>query len=591
MADPLISLDAELTSVQPGGQTRVAVSITNTGSVVDGYQLQVLGPSAAWARVEPAEVSVYPKQQASVTVAFQPPAGAGVAGGRHGYGVIARSTLDPQYSAVAEGVVEVAEVSNVQSSITPATSSGYWQGRHQVTFANAGNSALQLRVDAVDPDETLGFRIRPASVTLPPGGQSVVEVRAIAKKPFLWRTPARRPFRVYGVRADGQPAASVDAAFNHRPSGWMGVTSAVVVLLSVLTLLAPQILPQFVTTSAAAAPSLAARGAPPKPVITVRTTTDPASARVDWKPLESADKYRLQQVEPDGTVSTDPLEYTGDRNSATVSGLAPTNPDRTVCFKLMVTRAGKDSAWSDPVCVKLPPPPASQTPTPTPTLVDPNQPTLTAIRGSQLLDGTTNTWPWTTESNARFLATAKTTSNVTAKTYLSWDDTALYVMAKVTDSRLTQPGADPATIWRGDAITVELGLIRPTSLTDPLRASDRYYMFAYRTPPAGPPYIAESLVGVQGPNTRYTSFDKSLEVGDTRAVVAKDPDGGGYLLTARIVWPFAQVPPRDGLELAANINISDRTQDGETAMISTNPQRVGTQRYPAYWQRLTLKEQ
>ena len=64
----------------------------------------------------------------------------------------------------------ITEVFDVQAGITPATSPGRTLGRNRVSLSNAGNTTVQLRVDAVDPDEALGFRVRPATVTLPPGG-------------------------------------------------------------------------------------------------------------------------------------------------------------------------------------------------------------------------------------------------------------------------------------------------------------------------------------------------------------------------------------------------------------------------------------
>ena len=78
MADPVIRLDAEQLSVAPGGQTRVGVVITNPGTVVDGYRLDVVGPVAGWARLEPSEISVYPQQDGTSTLVVQPPPGTAV---------------------------------------------------------------------------------------------------------------------------------------------------------------------------------------------------------------------------------------------------------------------------------------------------------------------------------------------------------------------------------------------------------------------------------------------------------------------------------------------------------------------------------
>ena len=62
-------------SAQPGGQARVTVTVTNPGTVVEGYRLQVLGPTAPWAEVVPPEVSVYPQQDVTAAVVFSPPTG------------------------------------------------------------------------------------------------------------------------------------------------------------------------------------------------------------------------------------------------------------------------------------------------------------------------------------------------------------------------------------------------------------------------------------------------------------------------------------------------------------------------------------
>ena len=176
MADPLISLDTEHASAQPGGQARVTVTVTNPGTVVEGYRLQVLGPTAAWAEVVPPEVSVYPQQDVTAAVVFSPPTGTSAPGGLQPFGVIARSTLDPQVSAVAEGDVEIGAVYGLQAKIVPVTSAGRWRGRHVIQLSNWGNAPAQLRMVASDPDDAIGFYVSPEIVNLPPGGQASVRI-------------------------------------------------------------------------------------------------------------------------------------------------------------------------------------------------------------------------------------------------------------------------------------------------------------------------------------------------------------------------------------------------------------------------------
>ena len=246
MADPLISLDNEHASAQPGGQARVTVTVTNPGTVVEGYRLQVLGPTAAWAEVVPPEVSVYPQQEVTAAVVFSPPTGTSAPGGLQPFGVIARSTLNPQVSAVAEGDVEIGAVYGLQAKIVPVTSAGRWRGRHVIQLSNWGNAPAQLRMTASDPDDAIGFYVSPEIVNLPPGGRASVRITARTKHPFLRGTPVRLPFQVVGERLDagaGPPPAPgmgygdpsrpvVDAALSQKPILSKGLVTLMVLLLA-----------------------------------------------------------------------------------------------------------------------------------------------------------------------------------------------------------------------------------------------------------------------------------------------------------------------------------------------------------------------
>ena len=264
---------------QPGGQARVTVTVTNPGTVVEGYRLQVLGPTAPWAEVVPPEVSVYPQQDVTAAVVFSPPTGTSAPGGLQPFGVIARSTLDPQVSAVAEGDVEIGQVYGLQAKIIPVTSAGRWRGRHVIQLSNWGNAPAQLRMTASDPDDALGFYVSPEIVNLPPGGRASVRISARTKHPFLRGTPVRLPFQVVGERLDagaGPPPAPgmgygdpsrpvVDAALSQKP-----ILSKGLVTLLVLLLAGTHRPVRVPAAQAGDRPrsTLAPRGAPPKPQLT-----------------------------------------------------------------------------------------------------------------------------------------------------------------------------------------------------------------------------------------------------------------------------------------------------------------------------------
>ena len=405
MADPLISLDNEHASAQPGGQARVTVTVTNPGTVVEGYRLQVLGPTAPWAEVVPPEVSVYPQQEVTAAVVFSPPTGTSAPGGLQPFGVIARSTLNPQVSAVAEGDVEIGQVYGLQAKIVPVTSAGRWRGRHVIQLSNWGNAPAQLRMTASDPDDALGFYVSPEIVTLPPGGQASVRITARTKHPFLRGTPVRLPFQVIGERLDagaGPPPAPgmgygdpsrpvVDAALSQKPILSKGLVTLMVLLLAGIIALIVYLQLRPETPEEPLAP----RGAPPKPQLTV-TSVGPDNVGLTWTPVDLAEKYNLQHLDPstDGVTKVDPLD--GAVNIATVTGL---KPETDVCFRLSVTRAGLTGPLSDKVCTRTAPP-APPTPTPTPSPSEtptpsptPSAPSPSATPTARVTPGDPNTDP------------------------------------------------------------------------------------------------------------------------------------------------------------------------------------------------------
>ena len=370
MADPLISLDTEHASVQPGGQVTVTVTVTNTGTLVEGFWLQVLGPAAAWAEIVPPEISVYPQADATAAVIFSPPSDNSAPSGLLPFGVLAGSTLDADSSAAAEGDLEIGELHSLQTKIIPVTSTGRWRGRHVIQLSNWGNSRAQLQMIAADPDDALGFYVSPAYVDLPPGGQATVRLSARIKRPVLRGSPARIPFQVIGEPLDGdaQPPPStpygdpsrpvIDAAINQKPILSRGVLSALALLVVGIIALAAFVL----TRPPSAAETLASRGSPPKAVLRVVTVTAD-SVMLAWDPVELVEKYNLQQVDPatQTPIKVDPLDAA--LTGTTVIGLTP---EKDVCFRLTVTRAGLTGPPSDLACTTT----AAAAPTPTPTPSD-----------------------------------------------------------------------------------------------------------------------------------------------------------------------------------------------------------------------------
>lgn len=390
MADPVVTLDAARLAVDPGGQAQVTVTVANTGTIVEGYQIEVLGEAAAWSQVTPPEVSVYPQQTGTAVIIFSPPAGSAVSGGVVAFGVRARSTVDPDASAVAEGDLEVKQVVGLQAKITPVTSTGRWRGYHNVQFSNWGNAGVRLKVTASDPDEALGFLVKPPVVDVPLGATARVKITVRTRKPFLRGNPVRLPFQVVGEREDAEPQTGpvqpyadpgrpvVDAALNQKP-----ILSKAVVIIGAVAIAAIVGSIVFATTRQSAAQQLP-DSVPPTPEL-VAAATDPTTIRLSWKKIELIQGYNLFSIDPTtkGTFATAKLAADLDQWS-----IPDLKPKTLHCYQLQAVRPNLLSRRSNVACATTSD--ALPSASPSPTTSGTSAPPSTTASGSGSTTGSTS---------------------------------------------------------------------------------------------------------------------------------------------------------------------------------------------------------
>lgn len=370
MADPVVRLDTTRVAVEPGGQAQVVVTITSASSIVEGFALDLLGAEPTrWAEVVPPSVDVYPGAEATAVIVFSPPASASAPSGEFAFGLRARSTEDPDASAVAEGDVTLGKVSGLQAKIIPVTSSGRWRGRHVIQLSNWGNTPVQLQLVAADPDAALGFYLRPDLVDLPIGGSATVRLTVRTRKPFLRGTPVRLPFQVIGEPADAPPGPRtaspygdpsrpvVDAALNQKP-----ILSRSFVTVVALALLAAVAGGAYAfTRDPPAATSLEQLGPPEKPQDFTVVATGPTTLKASWTPIAEITGYKLLDLDPPDKVVRATIPVDGSLGQKVIPELLP---DTLYCYKLVALRESKQGPPSDEVCVQTPEAPPSPSPTP-----------------------------------------------------------------------------------------------------------------------------------------------------------------------------------------------------------------------------------
>jgi Fibronectin type III domain len=366
MMDPVVTVDADSVSVEPGGQASVTVRVRNLSAIVEGFRLDVLGEASGWARVLPEQLEILPQGEGLATVLFQPPSGVTTRAGQVPFGVRATSKVDAAASAVAEGDLQVGNVALSQAKLTPVTSKGRFSARHRVEFSNWGNTPVRLKLEASDPDQALGFLLAPELLDLPLGTTRSAKIKVRARKPFLRGTPQRRQFRVVG-RPVGpgmlEPAPGPNPqAYAYDPST-PGVDGA----FEQKAIIGRGLLPLAVLAIAAAATIgyLTSRPekdpadevvAPPAPQNFVAETASNDTVTLTWTAGDRVDGYKLQTIDPATAQQPRPTvtateDLDADIGKKDVADLAPGTQN---CFRLVAVRGDAESAPTQPQCVVLP---------------------------------------------------------------------------------------------------------------------------------------------------------------------------------------------------------------------------------------------
>ena len=206
----LLTLTPTIVTVAPGAQAAAEVRVRNKSNIVDKYEIQVTGEPASWTVAEPSTLSLFPDKEGVATVRFGPPRSAEVAAGRKPFAIKVQSMASPQVSARQEGVLEVAAVQEAGLTITPHTARGGESASYRLLAQNKGNSALQVTLDASDPDELLSFEFDRPTLTLGRGEAANVQLTVKPRATFYDGPPQPHAFTVQ-LRADGAAPLRADA--------------------------------------------------------------------------------------------------------------------------------------------------------------------------------------------------------------------------------------------------------------------------------------------------------------------------------------------------------------------------------------------
>jgi hypothetical protein len=324
----IATLDPANLAVEPGAQASLTVKVRNNGTIVDRFELSAVGPLAAWARAEPASLSLFPGQEGEARITFAPPRESSPRSGTYPYGVRVRAAADPAGATVEEGRVTVGPFTQTSAEIVPQTSRGSRGGRHEVIVENRGNAPLDVIVGAADPDRLIDFAVLPDRLVIGPGERGGTTVRASARDTFFLGPKQSHPFNVE-VRPGKDQPIPLRGTFLQGPilPSWL-VPAAGIALVAVVALVA---LPRLLGATKPDPSSAASVSATP--------TVFPSASAIVVVPTPSPSVPGEESAGPSPSPSPSPspgpfqLTLTGDETTGgALSVLCPREPADSVCL-------------------------------------------------------------------------------------------------------------------------------------------------------------------------------------------------------------------------------------------------------------------
>ncbi|MFC8093588.1 hypothetical protein [Streptomyces sp. NPDC057301] len=162
----------------PGEETRRPAQICNSGSVVDRFELDIVGDARDWIRVEPSEVNVFPDQSVGVELVFTPPRSAELPAGKVPFALRVMSHEDIEGSVVEETSVTVGPFTDFGVQLAPTTKRTRFGARFHAVVDNRGNAPLRVRMYASDRDSALRFAFVYPETVVAHGKGALVPVKA-----------------------------------------------------------------------------------------------------------------------------------------------------------------------------------------------------------------------------------------------------------------------------------------------------------------------------------------------------------------------------------------------------------------------------
>ena len=212
-----------------GDAASVEVEVTNLDEVIRSYRVAILGIDPDLVVVDPPSADLFPGERLAVTVTFVLPVD--FPAGRRTVGLeISEPDEVDAPPVVVDLVLDLQAQDGVALTAEPATLEMGGTGTFIVHPVNTGNTTVDLKLEAVEPERLVEVTFDPPKPRLAPGERCVVRATARGKRPWFG-LPVVRVLEVTATA--GETTATSAIALMQRPRLSRRVVSLLGLLLAV----------------------------------------------------------------------------------------------------------------------------------------------------------------------------------------------------------------------------------------------------------------------------------------------------------------------------------------------------------------------
>ncbi|HLI55003.1 MAG TPA: carboxypeptidase-like regulatory domain-containing protein [Acidimicrobiales bacterium] len=192
-------------SVVPGEPAVLTVSVSNTGGIISGHRVRVLGVDPRWVSLDQDRLSLFPDSAGVCVVTLTLPRG--VPAGPRTVSIEVTELTPPHEREIVSVEVTVPAEPGLKLAVDPVSVTGGRSAAVAVLVENTGNAPIDVALDGREETGEVQFRFDDPAPAVAPGEHRVGAAVLRAPRPWFG-SPKVRPYTVVA----GPPGAPVVAA-------------------------------------------------------------------------------------------------------------------------------------------------------------------------------------------------------------------------------------------------------------------------------------------------------------------------------------------------------------------------------------------